>query len=954
MPTRRTTPRSERFTTFLCPHFHCDPVWLEDQATYAQILLGCTRQFLECCRQDPDYAVLLSEIDYLKPYWDTALADRDWIRELVRQGRLETGGSYSEPNEQSISGEGIVRNIIYGRGFHERVLGCAPAAYLCFDVFGHTPQLSQIARKAGFEGIVWSKHIKGAPQTFWGMALDGSCLLHRHVDYWTTPRSLEDLLSVLETSMREQRALGLRHDFRLVGTDFRPPLPYLLGRFAWLKGRAPRTIGGGPSRYFRAVLSDVERREVQLPVLSRDISLYHAGTAVSRINLKIANRLAESALLSAEKFACIASLIGAAYPDRTLDKAWRQLLFGQHHDAITGTPCDISYLDLMAGYREALELATRALHAATAFIARRVRKPPQTAGKPITIFNSLSWPRTDVCRVHLPSSSAAVVDPDGHEVPCEVVVRQGKRCVVEFLAANVPSVGYKTFHATHGASKPLRRARAARPAIENEFLRVQVDPARGGGITSLVDKRTGRELMRPGDRPGNDLVALREKPDRSEPSWEYFTTGEKLFASDAPARVERREGPLSSRLIVSSPLGAIASRRQEIVLRKGIPRIDLRTEILDYREPNNLFVVLFPTSLSNVLPVFEERFGALSRRAGRGYLDFRTHQMHMFSDCAVYSAQHFVDLGPNFALVAESTHGDASPGTLRGLPLGFCATVTGGGASDRRAAAALAGALVKRGVTCTPWTDPVDRSLGLREDLPWLRTVPEWGDKNDDLLYCGFRFCIGGPEHNAYTKRLLARCPSAGRRGFADRLASEGTALLLVLDDDLPDGWEPMPVLIVAGKTPAETREAVDGLIHQIESRRHLAVPDACNFAGELPVLDEDGLAVLNNGNIAASVERDGTLALHLMHTAAWSRVQGEHFGLGARFVPENKDHVFVLADVSAQSGVLSGSVRMRPIVAGAAEAREVLVVSGLEPGEEIVAEGAYFLQDGQAVRVLR
>jgi RND family efflux transporter MFP subunit len=68
----------------------------------------------------------------------------------------------------------------------------------------------------------------------------------------------------------------------------------------------------------------------------------------------------------------------------------------------------------------------------------------------------------------------------------------------------------------------------------------------------------------------------------------------------------------------------------------------------------------------------------------------------------------------------------------------------------------------------------------------------------------------------------------------------------------------------------------------------------------------------------------------------------------------QNKDHVFVLADVSAGGGALSGTVRMRPIVAGAAEAREVLVVSGLEPGEEIVAEGAYFLQDGQAVRVLR
>ena len=64
----------------------------------------------------------------------------------------------------------------------------------------------------------------------------------------------------------------------------------------------------------------------------------------------------------------------------------------------------------------------------------------------------------------------------------------------------------------------------------------------------------------------------------------------------------------------------------------------------------------------------------------------------------------------------------------------------------------------------------------------------------------------------------------------------------------------------------------------------------------------------------------------------------------------QNKDHVFVLAAASGGNG----TVRIRPIVAGAAEASEVVVVSGLEPGEEIVAEGAYFLQDGQAVRVVR
>ncbi len=52
---------------------------------------------------------------------------------------------------------------------------------------------------------------------------------------------------------------------------------------------------------------------------------------------------------------------------------------------------------------------------------------------------------------------------------------------------------------------------------------------------------------------------------------------------------------------------------------------------------------------------------------------------------------------------------------------------------------------------------------------------------------------------------------------------------------------------------------------------------------------------------------------------------------------------------------VLEGAARVRqvPIEVDEAEGREVTVRSGLRGGERIVAEGAYFLQDGQSVRTL-
>ena len=81
------------------------------------------------------------------------------------------------------------------------------------------------------------------------------------------------------------------------------------------------------------------------------------------------NRLCENLLVSAEKFAAIAFLYGAKYPEKALDKSWRQLLCAQHHDSITGTNNEISFVDLMIEYRESASLAYEVLMNSARYIA---------------------------------------------------------------------------------------------------------------------------------------------------------------------------------------------------------------------------------------------------------------------------------------------------------------------------------------------------------------------------------------------------------------------------------------------------------------------------------------------------------------------------------------------------------------------------------------------------------
>src|SRR6202021_375179 len=95
------------------------------------------------------------------------------------------------------------------------------------------------------------------------------------------------------------------------------------------------------------------------------------GKEVTYIDTKQAQRDAEIAVLDAERLATAAWLAGDHYPVASLDKAWRQLAFGAHHDAITGTEGDQVYLDLLAGWREAYDRGVRARAAADGFRAGR-------------------------------------------------------------------------------------------------------------------------------------------------------------------------------------------------------------------------------------------------------------------------------------------------------------------------------------------------------------------------------------------------------------------------------------------------------------------------------------------------------------------------------------------------------------------------------------------------------
>jgi alpha-mannosidase len=539
------------WTVFMISHFHYDPVWWNTQGAYTSVWqpdppsrcrngFELVRAHLEMARREPEYKFVLAEVDYLKPYWDTHPEDRSDLRRFIADGRVEVmGGTYNEPNTNLTSPETTIRNFVHGSGFQRDVLGAAPATAWQLDVFGHDPQFPGMAADAGLTSSSWAR----GPHHQWGpmhsdtglagmqfcsefewIAPSGRGLLthympaHYSAGWWMDEAaSLADAEQATYRMFEELKQVALTRNVLLpVGTDYTPPNKWVTAihrdwaaRYTW-----PRFVCALPREFFAAVRAELDAHGLAPSPQTRDMNPIYTGKDVSFIDTKQANRAAETAVVDAEKFAVFAGLVaGATYPQAALAKAWVQLAYGAHHDAITGSESDQVYLDLLTGWRDAWELGRAVRDNSLALLSRAITGD-------VVVWNSLAHKRTDVVTVGL-DMRGRIFDADGHEMPA-VVERDGRS--VTFLASDVPSLGWRAYRVVPDEAlsgwKPM-----SGNTIANEHYRLTVDPARGGGVSSWIHE--GRELIAEG-RVGNELALYEEYPAHptgGEGPWHLLSKG---------------------------------------------------------------------------------------------------------------------------------------------------------------------------------------------------------------------------------------------------------------------------------------------------------------------------------------------------------------------------------------------------------------------------------------------
>ena len=135
--------------------------------------------------------------------------------------------------------------------------------------------------------------------------------------------------------------------------------------------------------------------------------------------------------------------------------------------------------------------------------------------------------------------------------------------------------------------------------IENETFLVEADPARGGTLARIVDKRAGAGLLRRGgaDQPGGNELLLQEEyashPRWGEGPWLLSPKGPGTGSGGASAKVTAQRSPLGSRLLAELTLGDLRIT-QETLLWDGAERIEFRTHVDGPIGQDRLLRVRFP------------------------------------------------------------------------------------------------------------------------------------------------------------------------------------------------------------------------------------------------------------------------------------------------------------------------------------------------------------------------
>lgn len=472
---------------------------------------------LERMKENPEMCFSVESGMYLQEFLEQYPEKYNEVLKYTREGRLEWGATYSQPYHELYDSEALTRQAYLGKKDLMKILpGCDFRSAWNVDVPGMAPQFPQIMSKAGIPYYNLSRFKTGFYEWF---SPDGSSIKVVSTGQYSGYSS--QVVSQKTDTDKTNALIGIVNywgDYQktrkispavlaLISQDCTRPINYDTLITNW-NNHKQKDLNDLPfmqystsAMFFDHLTENPKAKFDKVEGARPNMWLYIHGPTHHRA--VAAAREASRTLVAAEMFSSFDAMLGAGfnkYPQERLHDAWKNAIFADHGwGGYKGVKTD-------RFFREKFEMArdTSAviLSEAVRNIADKIKFNKENLYA-VTLFNSLSWTRTDPVSFTLNAEGRnnnflKIIDENGKDVPFQFIDdhsfygNNDEVLTFAFVATEVPAMGYKTYYVVEDKVPTTSVSKVNIPVYENKYFRMTLG---NGGIESLYDKELKEEVF---------------------------------------------------------------------------------------------------------------------------------------------------------------------------------------------------------------------------------------------------------------------------------------------------------------------------------------------------------------------------------------------------------------------------------------------------------------------------
>lgn len=610
----------EKQKVFMIGNAHLDPAWVWSWQEGSCEAKATIRSALDRMEEFPDFKFVCSSSSVYQWIEDF---DPDMFEELkvrVQEGRfIVVGGWKVQPDCNLPSGENFARMSLYSQRYFKEKLGVTAKVGYNVDSFGHNAMMPQILQKSGMKYYVYMRPMEYEKSMqdniFTWEAPDGSKVTAFRINemYCKRFNTIEELETYLEDCSEFYHGTEFMGYYGVGNHGGGPTIKniQLIEEYNKKADGKFELIMADPVEFFE------EYENGHTMSVFKDELQHHASGCYAAVSeVKTLLRKGETKLTAAEKFSVLAEMLtGKTYNRKQIQTGWENLNFLAFHDIMGGCCIKSAYDDsLYMGY-ESISLAEKQKNSALQTISWKIDTIDKKYGLPAVIFNPHSFAVEETVSIN--NHVLSVKDEKGEEIPFVNAVSEALSVFERDNATfrvRVPALGYAVYYyePSNEINIPFRTAgdyanRAKKNpelTLENDILKAVF--TQKGALVSLVDKRTGQEILQGESR---SVVIDESEHDTWSHAKNYF---DKEIGNFTYVQAEKLESnDIRETVKVTSTYGD-SVLTQYYTLNAGEDFVRIRVK-LNWNERHKLLKFVFPVKAENPTSVYEIPFGCVER-----------------------------------------------------------------------------------------------------------------------------------------------------------------------------------------------------------------------------------------------------------------------------------------------------------------------------------------------------